>query len=162
MSTSRTGSLRARPTTRQTHRSVRQRAGPLRFVGPPRPGPLPKCPSMGKTTTHSTYEWRKIGEQVSDAATSLAWFTNNAISKIESQLYPRGFPDWDQLLGLYYGDYLRRSEGVDAELYKQDKDAFKRKFGEYMDDQVERDREGYLRRLLSDIVENRKRLPIFV
>src|SRR5258708_613906 len=31
-----------------------------------------------------------------------------------------------------------------------------------MDDQVERDREGYLRRLLSDIVENRKRLPIFV
>src|SRR6476661_7725927 len=64
MSTSRTGSLRARPTTRQTHRSGRQRAGPLRYVGPPRPGPLPKCPSMGKMTTDSTYEWRKIGEQV--------------------------------------------------------------------------------------------------
>jgi GTPase SAR1 family protein len=97
-----------------------------------------------------------------DAATSLAWFTNNAISSIEKQLYPKGFPDWDQLLGLYYGDYIRRSEGVDAELYKQDKDMFKRQFGEYMDGQVEKDREGYLRRLLSDIVENRKRLPIFV
>jgi cold shock CspA family protein len=97
-----------------------------------------------------------------DAATSSAWFTNNALSSIEKQLYPKGFPDWDQLLGLYYGDYVRRSEGVDAELYKQDKDAFKRKFGEYMDEQVEKDREGYLRRLLSDIVENRKRLPIFV
>src|SRR6266404_4983999 len=66
MSTSRTGSLRARPTTRQTHRSGRQRAGPLRYVGPPRPGPLPKCPSVGKMTTDSTYEWRKIGAQVTD------------------------------------------------------------------------------------------------
>jgi cold shock CspA family protein len=97
-----------------------------------------------------------------DAATSSAWLTNNAISSIEKQLYQKGFPDWDQLLGLYYGDYLRRSEGVDAALYMQDKDAFKRKFGEYMDAQVEKDREGYLRRLLSDIVESRKRLPIFV
>jgi hypothetical protein len=24
--------------------------------GPPRPGPLPKCPSIGKMTTDSTYE----------------------------------------------------------------------------------------------------------
>ena len=31
-----------------------------------------------------------------------------------------------------------------------------------MDEKVEQDREGYLRRLLIDIVENRKRLPIFV
>ena len=97
-----------------------------------------------------------------DAATSLAWFTNNIISSIEQQLYSKGFPEWEQLLGLYFRDYKRRSEGVDAELYKQDKDAFRRKFGEYMDDQVEKDREGYLKRLLIDIVENRKRLPIFV
>src|SRR5207253_6230554 len=97
-----------------------------------------------------------------DAATSLAWFTNNIISSIEQQLYSKGFPEWEQLLGLYFRDYVRRSEGVDAELYKQDKDAFRRKFGEYMDDQVEKDREGYLKRLLIDIVENRKRLPIFV
>ncbi|OKO77130.1 cold shock domain-containing protein [Bradyrhizobium sp. NAS96.2] len=97
-----------------------------------------------------------------DAGASLGWFTNNAIAKIEAQLYPKGYPDWDQLLGLYFFDYRRRSEGVDAELYRQDKEAFKRKFGEYMDEQVEKDREGYLRRLLIDIVESRKCLPIFV
>lgn len=97
-----------------------------------------------------------------DAATSMAWLTNNAISSIEHQLYPKGYPEWDQLLGLYFVDYRRRSEGVDAELYRQDKDAFKRKFGAYMEEQVEKDREGYLRRLLIDIVENRKYLPIFV
>ncbi|WP_316230534.1 hypothetical protein [Bradyrhizobium sp. SZCCHNR1051] len=97
-----------------------------------------------------------------DAGTSLAWFTNCAIASIEKQLYIKGFPSWDELLGLYFKEYVRRSEGVDAELYKQDKDAFKRKFGEYMDEQVEKDREGYLRRLLIDVVENRRRLPIFV
>jgi cold shock CspA family protein/GTPase SAR1 family protein len=97
-----------------------------------------------------------------DVATSLAWFTNKVISIIEKQLYPKGYPEWDQLLGLYHLEYKRRSEGVDAELYRHDKDAFKRKFGDYMDEKVEQDREGYLRRLLIDIVDNRKRLPIFV
>src|SRR5262245_4605596 len=97
-----------------------------------------------------------------DAATSQLWFTNAVITQLEKQLYPSGYPDWDQLLGLYHGEYLRRLHGVDAQLYKQDKDAFRVKFGQFMDEQVERDREGYLRRLLSDIVTNRKRLPIFV
>ncbi|UTD29162.1 cold shock domain-containing protein [Bradyrhizobium sp. WD16] len=97
-----------------------------------------------------------------DTGTSPAWFTNDIISKIEKELYPKGFPNWDQLLGLYYQEYVKRSEGVDAELYKRDKNAFKEKFGTYMDERVEQDREGYLRRLLIDIVENRKRLPIFV
>ncbi len=43
-----------------------------------------------------------------------------------------------------------------------DKDAFKEKFGQYMDEQVEKDREGYLNRLLQDVVRNRKKLPILV
>jgi len=43
-----------------------------------------------------------------------------------------------------------------------DKDAFKEKFGQYMDEQVEKDRDGYLNRLLQDVVRNRKKLPILV
>jgi predicted type IV restriction endonuclease/energy-coupling factor transporter ATP-binding protein EcfA2 len=97
-----------------------------------------------------------------DEAASLTWFTNNLIKAIETQLYPQGFPDSDQLQGLYQGEYKRRATGVDAHLYALDKQAFKIKFGEYMAQQVEADREGYLRRLLKDIVENRKMLPVFV
>jgi putative transposase len=41
-----------------------QRAGPLRYVGPPRPGPLLNRPARGKMRTDSTYDWREIGEQV--------------------------------------------------------------------------------------------------
>lgn len=97
-----------------------------------------------------------------DEAASLTWFTNNLIKAIETQLYPQGFPDSDQLQGLYQGEYKRRATGIDAHLYALDKQAFKIKFGEYMAQQVEADREGYLRRLLKDIVENRKMLPVFV
>jgi len=43
-----------------------------------------------------------------------------------------------------------------------DKDAFKEKFGQYMDEQVEKDLDGYLNRLLQDVVRNRKKLPILV
>jgi len=42
----------------------RQRAGPLRYSGPPRPVPLPERPPQGKLRTDSTYDWREIGEQV--------------------------------------------------------------------------------------------------
>jgi hypothetical protein len=96
-----------------------------------------------------------------DEEAALSWVTNSAISIIEKQLYESGFPNWDQLLGLYYKDYVRRSEGVDRSLYRNDKEVFRIKFGQYMDEQVEKDREGYLKRLLIDIVENRKCLLIF-
>ena len=49
---------------RQRQRLGRQRTGPLRYMGPPRPVPLPERPSRGKLRTDSTYDWRKIGEQV--------------------------------------------------------------------------------------------------
>src|SRR5438552_18716451 len=47
----------------------RQRVGPLRYSGPPRPVPLPERPPQGKLRTDSTYDWREIGEQV----TRLLW-----------------------------------------------------------------------------------------
>ena len=46
----------------------RQRVGPLRYSGPPRPVPLPERPPQGKLRTDSTYDWREIGEQVKSNA----------------------------------------------------------------------------------------------
>ena len=77
-------------------------------------------------------------------------------------MYQDGAPSWDELQGLYHIEYLRRAKGVDAQLYERDKQAFKEKFGEYLDQVVESDREGYLKRILADIVHNRKKLPIIL
>jgi hypothetical protein len=46
----------------------RQRVGPLRYMGPPRPAPLPERPPKGKLRTDSTYDWREVGEQATPYA----------------------------------------------------------------------------------------------
>lgn len=93
---------------------------------------------------------------------TLAWITDSLIQKFEAALYPVGNPTWDELRGLYFTDYKRQSTGVHAKLYRRDKALFHEKFGEFMADKVEKDREGYLRRLLSDVVHNRDKLPVIV
>ena len=97
-----------------------------------------------------------------DESTVLQWITNRAIALIEQELFEGGIPDWNDLQGLYHLEYLRRAKGVDAALYQRDKNAFKEKFARYVEEQVEKDREGYLRRLVVNTVRSRKRLPIFV
>lgn len=94
--------------------------------------------------------------------TALNWMTESIISNLEKDLYENSCPTWDDLLGLYFKEYQRRSHGVDAALYKSDKTAFKIEFGKYLSSQVETDREGYLRRILVDAIKNRKKLPIIV
>lgn len=92
----------------------------------------------------------------------LNWLTEVLIKNFENQLYTSGSPSWDDLQGLYYSEYERRRIGVDSHLYERNKQAFKEKFAAYLEHMVERDREGYLRRLLADIVTNRKKLPILL
>lgn len=93
---------------------------------------------------------------------ALHWLTETLISSIESQMYDGGSPSFKELQGLYYSEYQRRAQGVNAHLYKRDKEAFKERFGNYLSQTVETDREGYLKRMLTDVVKNRKKLPIFV
>jgi len=93
---------------------------------------------------------------------SLDWFTEQIITSIENQIFDEGIPNWDDLRGLYHLEYLRRIKGTDSKLYKKDKEEYYIKFGEVMEGFVERDREGYLKKLLSNLVGSRKMLPILV
>ena len=94
--------------------------------------------------------------------TVLQWLTESIITSLEELVYEGGTPSWGELQGLYYSEYIRRSKGVDALLYQRDRDAFKDKFSKYLDLNVENDREGYLKRILTDAVRNRMKLPILV
>jgi cold shock CspA family protein/GTPase SAR1 family protein len=94
--------------------------------------------------------------------TVVNWMINKLIKILENELYDDGCPCWNDLQGLYHSQYVRKARGVDAILYKRDKNAFKEKFGKFLDDTVENDREGYLYRILHDVVSNRKMLPIVV
>ena len=90
------------------------------------------------------------------------WMTERLIQLVEEYSFTGGNPTWDQLQGLYFHEYQRRSRGVDAMLYNRDRGLFREKFGEYMAQQVEDNRESYLRRLLSDLVLNRRKMPLII
>ncbi|MEZ5790058.1 MAG: cold shock domain-containing protein [Nitratireductor sp.] len=94
--------------------------------------------------------------------TLLSSITETLIRSLERNLYPSGHPTFFDLQGLYHSEYIRRAEGSDAQLYSRDKGAFKEKFGEYLNKAVQEDRESYLKRLLTDVVHNRKQLPILL
>ena len=93
---------------------------------------------------------------------SLNWFTEQLVRRIEEELFVDGAPSWEDLRGLYHLEYLRRIKGPDQKLYESSKDDFYLKFSEIVEELVEKDRLGYLKKLLSDIVNNRKLLPVMV
>lgn len=91
-----------------------------------------------------------------------SWTTRQIISALEAELFAKGYPEWGDLQALYQREYIRRSEGLDKHLYLRDKNAFKEKFSQFVESQIETDREEYLRRLLKNVVANKKRLPVIV
>ncbi|MEQ8376242.1 MAG: cold shock domain-containing protein [Roseibium aggregatum] len=97
-----------------------------------------------------------------DREAFMGWMTERLIEQIEAAHFKNGTPTYDELRGLYQGEYLKRSVGIDAPLYNSDREAFKRKFSEVLDSFISNDRTGYLERLLADAINNRKKLPIFV
>lgn len=93
---------------------------------------------------------------------ALNWLTEQMIAEIERGLYDDGVPSWEELRGLYFNEYQRRIKGVDEKLYERNPEEFREKFGNHLDELVEQDREGYLKRLLTNAVTSRKLLPILI
>lgn len=85
------------------------------------------------------------------------------ISSIHQQLYTEsGGPNYDQMRGLYFSEYERRRKVSQRNLYITNKPEFQIQFDAYVAEIVERNREDYLKRLLRDVVNNRKMLPVLV
>lgn len=101
-------------------------------------------------------------DSAGDHSNIVSWMIDRLIEEIEAQLFEDGIPRWEDLQGMYFREYRRRAEGTGSQLYKSDKEQFKVEFGRFLEERVEADREGHLKRLLSDIVVNRSRLPILI
>ena len=90
------------------------------------------------------------------------WAVEAMIDSLERKLFDDGHPSYEHLKGMYFREYSRRRDGVGAALYQRDKDAFRVEFGQFLSRMVEQDREGYLKRLLADVVKNRSKLPVLI
>lgn len=97
-----------------------------------------------------------------DDATSTAWITEVIIAALESSLFAEGYPEYQDLLGMYFSTYKRMASGRLKKTYENDRHAFNVKFEEFLEEEVKVNREGYLNSLLNFTVHNRKKLPIIV
>lgn len=97
-----------------------------------------------------------------DDNTSISWITEEVISSLEKNLFDDGYPEYSDLQGMYFGQYQRMSSGYLKKIYESDRDAFNVKFAEFLEEEVKKNREGYLESLLVFAVRNRKKLPIII
>jgi len=97
-----------------------------------------------------------------DDGTSIGWITENIISSLEKNLFEDGYPEYNDLQGMYFGHYRRMSSGYLRKIYENDRNEFDRKFADFLEAEVKTNREGYLDSLLTFAIRNRKKLPIII
>jgi cold shock CspA family protein len=97
-----------------------------------------------------------------DVLSISSWLTGQLKSNLENHLYKDGIPTYEELQGLYFREYQRWMKGQYKPLYDSDKNAFKVKFSDFLNEQIDKDPYTYVLRLLNDIVKNRKSLPCLI
>lgn len=93
--------------------------------------------------------------------TIIDWLNNQLINIIENQVY-NGSPTFDELQGMFFGEYKRLSEGAYKYLYESNKNAFKIEFGKIIEDKRLNQPDEYIKKLINNIVKSRKKIPCLV
>jgi GTPase SAR1 family protein len=94
--------------------------------------------------------------------TLTAWLDQKLLEILEKAIYKGSAPTFDELQGLFFDDYQRWSEGAYKFLYETNKDQFKIKFGEHIENRRENRPNEYIKRLVADIVKNRRKIPCII
>ncbi|WP_418357913.1 hypothetical protein ACNH6B_00575 [Shewanella basaltis] len=84
------------------------------------------------------------------------------IAFLEKELFQESFPTYNDLQGMYFSQYKRMASGYLKKIYEQDRDAFNQKFADFLEKEIDENREGYLESLLHFTINNRKKLPIII
>lgn len=103
-----------------------------------------------------------VGDSTGEPNTIVAWLDQQVLNVLESVLFENGIATNDQLQGIFYSEYCRWKEGPHKTLYETNKNAFKIKFGEYLEKLRSNQIHIYIERLLKDVVDNRRKMPCLV
>lgn len=97
-----------------------------------------------------------------DDGTAMAWISEGIISSLERNLFAEGYPEYTDLQGMYFGHYKKMCSGYLKKIYENDRNAFDVKFAEFLDVEINKNRECYLQNLLLFTINNRQKLPIII
>lgn len=100
-----------------------------------------------------------------DASTVIQWLDVHLLQATESAAFSNReykYPTYDELQGMFFGEYERRRQGPFRYLYESDKNAFKVQFGEWVDSTRKNAPQDYIVGLLRQIVASWKKIPCLV
>ncbi len=95
-------------------------------------------------------------------STVTEWLDQHLLESLEAEIFGEQGPTFEEIQGMFYDEYRRRSTGTLHFLYERDKDAFKINFGEHIERRREERPHEYIRRLITHIVGVRKKVPCLI
>jgi energy-coupling factor transporter ATP-binding protein EcfA2 len=102
-----------------------------------------------------------LAETDGDETRIIDWLNRTILEQAEKVVFD-GAPTFDEILGMFYFEYKRLSEGQLKYLYEKDKNEFKIKFGEHIEQRRENHPDEYIKRIIGDITKSRKKVPCLI
>lgn len=103
-----------------------------------------------------------LAEYSGEGSGVVEWSIRQLRAKLEVQVCTKDPPSYEDLQGIFWGEYVRWRDGPKKPLYEKDKAQFKIDFGDHMEKRREEQVEEYVRLLLKRSAIGLKRLPCIV
>lgn len=103
-----------------------------------------------------------LADSEGDESQIVAWLDQHLLEALESAIFKDGPPTYDEIQGMFFDEYQRRSTGTLKHLYERDKEEFKIDFGRHIERRREERPHEYIQRLVRHIVRSRTKIPCIV
>jgi len=94
--------------------------------------------------------------------TVVQWLDETLLQKLEEAVFKDAPPTYEEIQGMFFGEYNRWRTGTYRHLYESNKDQFKIEFGRHIEDRHEQRPHEYISKLLKNIVASRKKAPCLI
>src|SRR5690606_5663834 len=103
-----------------------------------------------------------VGESDGNDAQITSWLDQRLLDVLEATVFGADGPSFEDIQGMFFDEYTRRSKGTLKHLYDSDKQAFKVDFGRHIESRRETRPHEYIERLLHHIVRSRRKIPCLI
>lgn len=97
-----------------------------------------------------------------DANSILSWLDRTTLELTEKAIYGNESPSYEEIQGMFWGEYSRWRDGPYKHLYDSDKTQFKILFGEHIEKRREDTPHKYLVQMLRRVILGHKKVPCLV
>jgi hypothetical protein len=103
-----------------------------------------------------------LADSEGDEASIATWLDRQLLESLEAAIFPDRAPTYEELQGMFFDEYQRRSTGTLRYLYERDKEEFKIDFGRHIEKWREERPHDYIKRLVHNVVRSRQNVPCII